>query len=214
MKRFAYIWLAISLTVVVATCDAQSIFNQNKTERKYLTRQIIKLQLLLEYTKKGYDIVNKGLYTIGKLKEGDFNLHHLFFSDQYYVKQVIRKHTPSLQCVAEIMLIQQKVKTFREFLYGQTFISSADRMAITGQLDNMLLYLKDDATLIADVLTDNILRMNDTERLSRIEHIYTGIMNKKEWLSRIVNQSHLLSHQKRGVYTSLESLRQLHTVHD
>src|SRR5690606_34990865 len=130
------------------------------------------------------------------------------------VKPAVRRYTPSLECVSEIMVIQQKVNAFREFLYQHAFLSPADRMTITGKLDNMLHHLNDDVTLLADVLTDNLLQMDDTERIYRIKGIHTSIMDKKEWLSRIVNQSHLLSNQRYRTHANLESLRQQNTVND
>src|SRR5690349_4960560 len=49
-------------------------FRQKKTQKKYLLQQIAALKVYLDYLKKGYKIVDKGLTIVGDIKQGKFDL--------------------------------------------------------------------------------------------------------------------------------------------
>src|SRR5690606_38045577 len=84
MKKNALLLFMVSLMTVTTTWAQSPTFNewfrQKKTQRKYLVKQIAALKVYLEYLKKGYEIVDKGLTTIGEIKNGTFSLDKDYFN--------------------------------------------------------------------------------------------------------------------------------------
>ncbi|MDQ1166374.1 hypothetical protein [Flavobacterium sp. SORGH_AS_0622] len=60
------------------------VFNQGMSgqakQRKELILQIAALQVYIDYAKKGYSAVSKGLNFIGDARKGEVNLHSDYFT--------------------------------------------------------------------------------------------------------------------------------------
>src|SRR5690606_37042983 len=80
-------------------------FQQKKTQKKYLIKQVAALQIYLGYVKKGYEIARQGLNLIGDIKDGDFSLHKDYFESLKAVNPAIRNSAK----VAEIILLQKLI---------------------------------------------------------------------------------------------------------
>jgi hypothetical protein len=84
-----------------------------------LIQQIAALKVYLEYLKKGYKIVDKGLTTIGEIKNGTFNLDKDYL---YSLKQVspVVKNFPK---VKEVLVYHHRYThtfgNFRRLSYGR-----------------------------------------------------------------------------------------------
>lgn len=194
------VFVLLVLFTALSPCKAQTFaewFAQKKTQKKYLALQIAKLQLYLSYLKKGYQIANTGLTTIGKIKDGDFKLHDLFFSDLLRVKPLISDYSKSKKAFTDIEIIRDMSAEIKRSLVDNSFYNNAEKKLIQGQLDAMLLNLLEDAYALSEVLTSGSLKMNDQERLNRIDGIALTIASKKDWITRISKDYYLLYQQRR-----------------
>src|SRR5215217_1209124 len=105
MKQLSFL---IAILFASSVCQAQTFdewFRQNATQKKYLIQQIAALKVYLDYVQKGYAIAQKGLTTIGHIKQGDFNLHRDFFNSLKGVNPNIERYTK----VADMVALQLKV---------------------------------------------------------------------------------------------------------
>src|SRR5580704_8597036 len=71
--------------VVLLGCTGRAqflggIFDQGATELKEYAEQIAALQVYTGQAEKGYKIVEGGLANIGKINQGELELHQAFFS--------------------------------------------------------------------------------------------------------------------------------------
>ena len=95
------IFLSFSLeTIHAQTWDEW--FSQKKTQIKYLTQQLAALQVYESYLSKGYKIADQGLRATGKIKDGEFNLHQVFFSSLSTVSSAVQRDSR----IADIVSLQ------------------------------------------------------------------------------------------------------------
>lgn len=216
MKGYSVIWIIIvCLLIGFVPGKAQTFsewFNQKSTQKKYLIQQIIKLQEYLAYTKKGYDIINKGLTSIGKIKDGDYKLHSLFFKSKYVVKSPIKNYFKVKGCKENIYAIKEKANKIKQLLSNTQMIIPDNKHFIEKQIDNMLLQLLEDARALNHAVSDNVLQMNDNERLFSIDKTYQSVFAKNGWITNIYENCKLLSTQREREMQNLEYLQQFNSV--
>ena len=96
---------AVALLIVSAwptQANAQllgGIFSQKSTDLKLVGQQIALLQVYTGWLEKGYHIARQGLTLIGKIKDGEFNLHTGYFNNLSAVNPNLRR----LGVVADIL---------------------------------------------------------------------------------------------------------------
>lgn len=186
-------------------------FRQKKTQRKYLVQQIAALKVYLEYLKKGYDIAQKGLTTIGDIKNGTFNLDKDYFNSLKQVSPVVR-NSPK---VNEILVYQQYIqRDFRKLLQDcqvdENFAPSEVNY-MQSVYQNMLVECNisiDELTLITTV---GEAEMKDDERLLRLDKIHEDMLDKYAFTQDFVAGTRMLSLQRAKEKSQIKSSRNLHS---
>lgn len=155
------------------TPNADEILRQKKTQRKYLLAQITELQIYLGYLQKGYDIAREGLYTIRSIKNGEWDLHRIFFGSLKIVNPRIKNYAK----VAAIVDNQQRV--LRTFNNGWKDIKASGQFSATEldycyQVFNRVLDdTEQNIAMLLLVLSNGELEMTDDERIACIDRLYT-----------------------------------------
>ena len=176
--------LLFTLLIPVAATQAQS-----KKQRKALLEQIVKLQIYLGYVKKGYNILDKGLTTIGSVKNGDWTLHRLFLDKRKLVSPKVKSYTriaaiitAQSQLVGRHRAWQDQMAAFPETAAAKT----AYYHHRTGQMLDQTAALLQELLLL---LTDGQYQMTDTERIDRIEQVYALHTRQARQLHSFCDQS-------------------------
>jgi len=180
MKMKNIIVLALML-FLVTSLKAQSWdewFNQKKTQRKYLVKQIAALEIYLGYLSKGYSIAKEGLGAIRDIKNGDFDLHKNYFNSLSSVNPFVKRYKK----IAGIILLQinitkQAGKTIRE--------CKKNNMLTANEIDylyNVFNKLLDDCSTCLDELknfvTSGQFSMKDDERIVAIDKLYNEMAER------------------------------------
>ena len=188
------------------------IFDQNQTKIKYLLQQIATLQTYIGYVEKGYKIASSGLHTISDIKNGEFNLHEVFFSSLKTVNPKIKNAAE----VAEIIALQISiVNNFKKAI--QTYKSSSyfnnDEMSYISNVYGALTAdcLKDIDGLIS-VITDYTLQMTDDERIKQINKLYADMQDKNAFTQNFTNNAFLLAQQRQKEQNDISVTQQLYNV--
>jgi hypothetical protein len=181
----------IILLFVIVSMSVQNLQAQAKW-RKEMLLQIAALQVYIDYAKKGYNVVKKGLNFIGELKKGEVHLHNDYFISLLKVNPKIKKYTR----VGEIVLLQLKIirisnNTFKELRHDDIFkgdeidyIERAfDRLFenCNKTLDELLLVTK-----------DGIIEMTDAQRVKRIDALYLTMSSDYEFCVSFSNEAKML----------------------
>ncbi len=162
--------------LIARTMQAQTFaewFQQNKTQKKYLAEQIVALQAYAVVLKRGYDVAHKGLGVIGDIKNGDFNLHSLYFSSLKAVIPEIAKYPR----VAGILTIQQNIQSLTSQSKSQASQNEYFTASERDYINSVYGLLNDDCLKTLNeldaVTTPGKLEMKDDERLKRIDKLYS-----------------------------------------
>lgn len=198
MKKIG-ITIGIVLSCIITQAQSPNFnewFRQKSTQRKYLIQQIAALKVYLEYLKEGYKIVDKGLTTIGDIKNGAFNLDKDYFNSLKQVSPVIR-NSPK---VNEVLTYQQAIvrdmrKLVDDCRKDENF--TPDEVAyIEGVYQNMLEECNisiDELTVIA---TSGEAEMKDDERLLRLDKVHDDMQDKYAFTQDFIGTTRMVSVQR------------------
>lgn len=210
-KLFMLLLLAMMATGTRAQTSAEW-FRQQKTQKKYLLEQITALQLYHSYVKKGYAIAREGLTAIGDSKEGEFELHHEFFSSLERVNPQIRDDAK----VAAIVAFQVKIVEVCKSTYRQLQGSDAFNRNEVSYIYRVYGRLLDDcaATLgeLLAVTTDDMLTMEDGERLKRIELLYSDMQDTYTFAQSFSQEAIMLAASRLQEKKDVQTSRAMHGI--
>lgn len=198
----------VILLLVLSGLSIQNLQAQAKW-RKELLLQIAALQVYIDYAKKGYNLVKKGLNFIGDVKKGEVNLHSDYLGGLKKINPKIKKYSR----VGEIVLLQLKIirisnNTFRQLKQDDLFHGdeldyierSFDRLFenCNRTLDDLLM-----------VAMDAKLEMKDDERIERIDNLYKTMISDYEFCLTFSNEAKILSLSKVSEKNNVELIRTL-----
>jgi hypothetical protein len=180
-------WKMILILLVLAhVSKAQTraeLFEQKKTQKKYLVQQIEALELYLGYAKKGYDIANDGLRTIGAIKNVDFSLHDGFFKSLNTINPKIQKWAKAADIISLQISILQNARQTLKAVREDGHLSPGELDYCSSVFDDLL----EDCILNIDALTVLVssteLSMKDDERMNRIAALYLDMQDKYAFAS-------------------------------
>jgi len=181
-------------------------FRQQKTQKEYLLEQITALQLYHGYVKRGYAIAREGLTAIGDIKEGEFELHHEFFSSLERVNPQTRDGAK----MAAIVAVQVKIVAVCQSTYRQLQESDALNRNEISYIYRVYGRLLEDGAAMLDelmiVMADDKLAMGDGERLKRIELLYSDILDTYTFAQSFSQEAIMLAagrlQEKKNIQTS------------
>jgi hypothetical protein len=167
-------------------------FRQKKTQRKYLLQQIAALKVYLEYLKKGYKIVDKGLTTIGEIKNGTFTLDKDYLNSLKQVSPVV-KNSPK---VNEVIAYQNSIRTDLRKLVEDSRedenLSPDEVQYIEDVYESMLAECEASVDELIVITTSGQAEMKDDERLLRLDKVHDDMQDKYAFTQDFIGSTRLL----------------------
>src|SRR5688572_10049605 len=158
--------LMIGFLLITSSCSGQS-----KQVKLYL-QQIAANKVLIEHIQKGYKVARTGLTFIGNVKQGEFDLHHQFFTALEEVNPVIKKLGRTSETLllgfSTIRFIDQAQQTFKAN-NGLTEAELKLLQQVFAKLKENTLF---DVEELLKTITSYTYTMTDGERLHQIENIF------------------------------------------
>jgi len=182
-----------------------NIFNQKAADLKSMGKQIVLLQLYIGWIEKGYNIARSGLTLIGEIKQGELNLHSVFFSSLSSVNPAIRRYSK----VAAI--IEYELSAIRELgkipaIKNLTTREMAYLLTVKENLLQECLKILDKLT---DVISDNTYQMSDDERIKQIDRMYYDMGDKWFLAKQFTQEARMISVQRQGDMANIKTLENL-----
>lgn len=175
-----------------ADTQRERVVPAKKTQRKYLIQQIAALKVYLEYLKKGYMIVDKGLTTIGDIKDGTFTMDKDYVNSLKQVSPVV-KNSPKLN---EVIVYQNSI---RKDLYKLMVDSRKDENLSREEVEyieevykNMLEECETSIDELIVVTTSGEAEMKDDERLLRLDKVHDDMQDKYTFTQDFISSTRLL----------------------
>lgn len=184
----------ISLSVIVLFMH-QGIQAQAK-QRKELLLQIAALQVYIDYAKKGYSVVSKGLNFIGDAKRGEVNLHGDYFTSLLKINPKVKNYYKT----AEILSMQFKIMKICKRTYSD--LKSSDLFHgdeldyIERSFEKLLENCIDTLDQLLVITTDSQLELKDDQRIERIDALHKMMLEDYNFCLTFSNEAKLLSLSK------------------
>jgi len=209
--------LALMLfTIMIRPASSQNLnewLRQNRTQKKYLETQIAELKIYLELTKKGYKIAKEGLATIHSIKNGEFKLHKRFFDTLMIVNPVVYG-SPRLKDITDLHgQINEICNKGPTLLAKGGQLTAHELTYITKVYDKLYNNCQGILYALLTLIRDGNLKMNDAQRLERLEVLYGQMLSNYRFANSFQSQSAVLIKQRTSETDQIQTGRALHGIH-
>jgi hypothetical protein len=183
-------------------------FRQKKTQKKYLIQQIAALKVYLNYLKKGYGIVQKGMKVVGDIKEGNFKSHDEYFTSLRSVNEIVSSSGKVSATIYYENLTIETIKHIIKDLEG-THVLTIEEREYVRSVGNNLFYLSErNVDEVKNLITANELEMKDDERLSRLLVLYEDAKDRFSFSRKFYNDNRVLILQREKELREVNELSQ------
>ncbi len=161
-------------------------------QRKELLLQIAALQVYIDYSKKGYSVVPKGLNFIGDAKRGEVNLHGDYFTSLLKINPKVKNYYKT----AEILSMQFKImkickRTYSDLKTSDLFHGN-ELDYIERSFERLLENCSDTLDQLLVITTDSKLELKDDQRLERIDALHKTMLEDYNFCLSFSNEAKLL----------------------
>lgn len=199
MKKATMLFIILIIASQTRGQDAPNFnewFNQKKTQIKYLVQQIAALQVYLGYLKKGYEIVDKGLTTIGNIKDGTFNQDKDYLNSLNAVNPVV-SNSPQVNAILVYHhSIIEIFQNLQEFVKDNEYFTLQEKDYVRMVNANMLKECSDSIDELTLILTADYAEMKDDERLLRLDKVHEEMLDKYGFTKNFASSTKLLAMQR------------------
>ena len=182
-----------------------NIFSQKSADLKSMGKQIALLQVYIGWIEKGYNIAKSGLTFIEEIKQGELNLHSLFFSSLESVNPAIKRYAK----VASVIEYQLRIIKELAKIPNIKYLNPDEMDYLLTVKEHLLKECATGLDNLVNVISDNALQMTDGERIQRIDGIYLDM--EKNWVmaKEFTEEAMMASDWRGGEIRNIQSLKNL-----
>ncbi len=168
-------------------------FQQKKTQKEYLLKQIAALQVYIGYARKGYKIAKQGLNFIGDMKNGEFNLHKDYFNSLKSINPEVSHYFKVAELIGLQVDILNSCKQTKAQIRKGGMMRDDELEYINGVFERLLDNCSGLIDELITVTTADKLEMKDDERVKRIDQLYEQMQDNYTFVQGFGNEAKLLS---------------------
>lgn len=183
------------------------IFNQKKTQQKYLMQQIAALQLYIGYAKKGYAIVGGGINLVRDISDGQFGLHKSFFASLAAVNPNIKSSAVVSEIIESGLSIVSIAKSWKPSEF-----SLSEGAYVSMVKANLLTLVVSDLEELLLVITSGRLEMKDDERMDRLQALRESLQEKHGFSLSFDSDLRMLKRQRGREQQSIDQIRRWYGI--
>ena len=191
--------LTVGLLICVQFATAQIAnewFRQKNTQKKYLLQQIAALKVYLDYLKKGYKIVDKGLTIVGDIKQGKFDLDIDYLESLGNVNSAVSGSAKVASIVTYQRVILIEFRKLRDQANETNYFTAEEKKYVEKVYSNMLRESEVSLDELDRVLSNSDFAMKDDERVKRVDAFYIDMKDKYTFTKSFSNSTRLLIAQR------------------
>jgi hypothetical protein len=190
-------------TILLIFMCVVSLFSVSTFAQTFEAQQLIldaqklaELKNILTDMKKGYQILSTGYENIRSIAEGNFNLHKAFLDALLAINPAVKNY----QRVADIINFQTTIiaeyKTaYSRFKQDKNFRPDEINY-LANVYNNLISASAKNISSLTNVLTANVMRMSDDERLHEIDGLYVSSQDQLMFLRQFNNSTTMLAVQR------------------
>ena len=161
-----------------------------------MLQQIAALQGYIRTAEKGYQIAEQGIATIRDIKNGEFNLHSIFFSSLKTVNPAVK----NMAQTGEILSLQiSMIENYAQSLHAwqqSPWLQPAELSNMEDIYANLVTTSQKEANSLSDLTTDGKLQMEDGERMRRVESLNEEMKTQQANIQDYIDGTNLLIRQR------------------
>ena len=171
MKITCFLVAGLVMAALPARSQIIGVFEQGAEELREYGQQIAALELLLTGQRKGYQIIESGLSSIGSITGDEFSLHQNYYAGLGAVNPVIAQTGEIAECLSLESSMLTAIATGAQRWRTSKYLTAGD----LAYIDQMIAILTNAAstqlTCLSLVLTSDSLTMTDNERTRQIVNV-------------------------------------------
>lgn len=183
---------------------------QAKQDRVML-QQLALLKTYGSYLQKGYRIAKDGLSVIGAVKNGELNLHTLFYEGLDLVNPQLRNH----ETVRSILKYKNQILAAQQSLENRLaddLLYANEKEYIRRVMIRVAEYTSDDLETLYSLLNDNTIEADDGERLKRIDALEKEMASRYTFIRSFTDQTIALSAMRQQERSDVNAARRLYNL--
>ena len=188
MKKLFFIFSML----IIFPLEIQAQANQ----RKQLLLQIAALQVYIDYAKKGYSAVSKGLNFIGDAKKGEVNLHSDYFTSLLKINPKVKNYYKTAEIISMQFKIMKICKRTSADLKTADLFHGSELDYIQRSFERLLQNCSDTLEQLLAVTTDASLELKDDQRIERIDALHETMLKDYNFCISLSSDANLLSVSK------------------
>lgn len=209
MTTIAFIVLSINISF---SQTWKEWFNQKKTQKEYLIKQIAALKVYGNYLKEGYDIAQKGLSMVSDIKGRNFGDHKEHFGLLKIVKDDLSNDSRIHLILARQVAIINELRELKEVCRNSEGLTEEEVRYIDLVYTNVFRDCERSIAALENVISDGAYQMTDDERIESIEAIYNDMNTKYAFTRTFCGSTEMLIMQRSAEKLEIESARSLNGV--
>jgi hypothetical protein len=191
--------LTLAFAIGGTICNAQTFnewFRQKKTQKQYLLQQIAALKVYLDYLKKGYKIVDKGLTIVGDIKQGKFDLDIEYLESLKNVNSAVSGSAKVASIIAYQRIIIIEFRRLKALKNETDLLTNNEKQYVANVYSNMLRESEISLDELDRVLSNSDFEMKDDERVKRVDALYVDMKDKYTFTKSFSNSTEMLIVQR------------------
>lgn len=179
---------------------------------QYLVQQIAELQVYIGYLKKGYDIVQTGIHTVRDIRNGEFNLHSLYYGSLKTVNPKIRNSAQTAGIIANLQYVTKSVASLKRAIRESNTLPEPHRHFVKQCCDKLTDDIDKTSQFLTDIITSGTLQMSDDERLNRINAVYKKSIDQSVFVQQLLSQTTALLQSLAQNRSDQELIKNFHDI--
>jgi hypothetical protein len=190
------------------------VFNQGMSgqvkQRKELILQIAARQVYIDYAKKGYSAVSKGLNFIGEAKKGELNLHGDYFASLFKINPKVRNYYKTVEIISMQFKIMKLCRKTLSDLKTVDLFHGNELDYIERSFERLLQNCSQTLDQLLVITTDAELELKDDQRLERIDLLHKTMLEDYNFCLSFCSEARLLSVSKTADKEDSKGLSELY----
>ncbi|RYZ48581.1 MAG: hypothetical protein EOP49_18350 [Sphingobacteriales bacterium] len=183
------------------------IFEQKKTQKKYLLQQIAALEVYIGYARKGYEIVGDGVHLVKDITGGEFSLHKAFFASLGLVNASVSGSPAVAEILDRGLSLLGIVKGWNHDL-----LNGNDKAYVSLVKSGLLAECASELEELLLVITSAKLEMSDDERLNRLGALRLSMEDKYGFALSFSADLNRLVKQREREQHSIDQIRRWYEI--
>jgi hypothetical protein len=205
--------LAAFALAAPAACRAQSV--ADCIQQLTLDYQkLASLKNILQQMYKGYQVLDRGYSSVSDASQGNFSLHAAFLDGLLLVSPSVRKYPRIADILNDQATSVSEYKAAWSAFRQDPHFSPDETGYLMDVYNNLLSRSLKNLDDLSRVITAGQLRMNDAERLSAIDRIYSDSHGQLSFLRSFNGQAYRAALQRSKEADDRKTLRTLYQVTD